>query len=565
MRATNRIGSAALGIAASLALVTCLAANHGHWSVPAKAAPTAAPEGSRIVAMRRLTESQYRNSIADIFGPDIKVAGRFEPIVRPVHELLAAGARDASISPTGFEQFDAIARGIAAQVFDEKHRDQFASCAPRDESKPDPACARKILTPLGRYLFRRPLTASEQALYTKIASDSVDKAGSFHKGLELSLAAMLVSPNFLYVVETAEPDPAHPGQLRLDNYSRASRLSFMLWNTTPNENLLKAAQAGRLTDPRQLSAIASQMVDSPRFEQGVRAFFSDMLIFEKFDELSKDPIIYPYFDQQVAQAMPEQMLRTIVDELLTHDGDYRQLFTTSRTFMNRSLAALYQVPIRKSEGWEPYQFKPSDDRAGILGQAGFLALYSHEGRSSPTLRGRAIRELLMCQPVPNPPGNVNFKAVQDIHNKAMPTARDRLMKHATDPVCAGCHRLTDPVGLSLERFDGSGAFRATENGAPIDPSGAMDGVKFDGAMGLGKTMAANPATTQCVASRALEYATAGSPDDEAPLVDDLDKQFAASGYKIRDLFLRVATMPATWEVKAKPLEGGPTHVSMAGN
>lgn len=524
-------------------------------------AASAASVGYSIVGMRRMTEAQYRNSIADIFGQDIRVAGRFEPIVRPVHEMIASGARDASISPSGLEQFDAMARIIAGQVFDEKHRAQFVPCTPRDARQADADCAAQTLTPLGRYLFRRPLTTSEQAFYARLAGDAAGRTGSFYRGLELSLAAMLVSPNYLYVIEVAEPDPASPGALRLDNWSRASRLSFMLWNSTPNEALLQAAAAGRLTDQAELSAIAGKMVQSPRFEQGVRAFFADMLLFEKFDELAKDPIIYPYFNQDVAQALPEQLLRTITGHLLTDNGDYRQLFTTNRTYLTRVLGGLYQVQVHKPQGWERYDFAPGDDRAGILGQAGFLAIYSHSGRSSPTLRGRAIRELLMCQPVPNPPGNVNFTAVQDIHNKAMPTARARLSAHATDPVCAGCHRITDPVGLSLERFDGIGAFRSTENDAPIDPSGSMDGTTFMGAAGLGKTLAESPATTQCVASRAFEYAT-GRPSEDEDLVTGLDKQFAANGYAIRALFQRVASMPEAYRVPAAPVSNESTHVSL---
>lgn len=517
---------------------------------PAVAQPAAtSPSGYdfRIVGMRRLTEAQYRNAIADIFGADIRVAGRFEPIVRPVHEMIASGARGSSISPAGLEQFDAMARLIAAQVLDEAHRTQFVPCAPKTETAPDPACARQALDPLGRLLFRRPLSAPESTFFTGLAGKATAATGSFGKGLELALAAMLASPNFLYVIERAEPDPAAPGRLRLDSWSRAARLSFMLWNTTPNAALLDAAGKGALADPRQFRAIASHMVESPRFEGGVRAFFADMLLFEKFDEMSKDPVVYPYFNQDVAQALPEQMLRTITGHLLERDGDYRGLFTTRQTWVNRPLGAVYQVPVGRSQGWVPYEFAPDSDRAGLLGQAGFLALYSHSGRSSPTLRGRAIRELLMCQPVPNPPGNVNFTAVQDTANKAMPTARIRLDAHSTDPVCAGCHKITDPIGLSLERFDGIGAWRDSENGAPIDNAGGMDGATFTGGDGLGKTLAASPDTTMCLASRALEYAT-GRPAEDAAQVEGLLGRFADSGFRIRKLFLDVATMPEAYAV-----------------
>jgi hypothetical protein len=560
MNPIRRLSSLALLFAGAALLATSM--TNGVATADAQSPAFASPASARIVAMRRLTEAQYRNAIADIFGPDITVAGRFEPIVRPVHELIASGSRDAAISPLGLEQFDAMARNIAVQVFDDRHRSQFVPCHPQDLAKAEDRCATATLAPLGRYLFRRPLTPHELALYVKMAGTAAGAMGSFDKGLELGLSAMLVSPSFLYIVETAAPVPAHPGVLQLDDYSRAARLSFTLWNSTPNPALLDAAAAGRLTDPAQLATIAHGMVASPRFEQGVRAFFADMLLFERFDELSKDPILFPYFNSQVAQAMPEQMLRTIVDELVTRGGDYRQLFTTNRTFMTRALGGLYQVPVHKSAGWEPYTFAPGDDRAGILGQAGFLAIYSQTGRSSPTLRGRAVRELLMCQPVPNPPGNVNFTAVQDTRNKAVPTARIRLMAHVTDENCAGCHKLTDPVGLSLERFDGIGSFRSSENGAPIDPSGRLDKLAFTGASGLGKVLADSPDTSQCAASRVLEYARAVPSDDDSDLVEKLDQQFAANRYSIRALFLSVATMPETYQVKIPDLQTGATRVSM---
>ena len=532
----------------SLIAVTVLSPT-ANADAPVAQSVAPAPASGHIVAMRRLSEAQYRNSIADIFDPDISVAGRFEPVVRPVHELIASGARDAALSPSGLEQFDSMARNIAEQVFDDKHRSQFALCHPKDATKADAACANAVLTPLGRFLFRRPLTAFEQSIYVKMAGKAAEPTGSFYKGLELALSAMLVSPKFLYIIETAEADPVKPGALRLDNYSRATRLSFTIWNSTPNQMLLDAAKAGRLTNAAQLDVTVENMVNSPRFEQGVRAFFADMLLFERFDNLSKDPILFPYYNAEVGQAMPEQMLRTIVDELVTRNGDYRKLFTTNRTFMTRALGGLYRVPVHKSQGWEPYAFGPNDDRAGILGQAGFLAIYSQTGRSSPTLRGRAVRELLNCQPIPNPPGNVNFTAVQDTTNKAMPTARNRLSAHITDENCAGCHKLTDPIGLSLERFDGIGSFRTSENGAPIDPAGQMDAFHFTGASGLGKTLAESPDTTQCVASRALEYARAFPSDEDGSLVERLDKQFAADGYNIRKLFMRVATMPESYHVK----------------
>ena len=515
-----------------------------------------------VVAMRRLTESQYRNSIADVFGPEIKVAGRFEPIVRPTNELISVATAESTISPAGLEQFDAMARNIANQVIDSANRDLFVKCTPADAKQPDPNCASEVLTPIGRHLFRRPLTVAERDAYVKIAGNAVGPTGSFYDGLKLSLAGMLVSPNFLYVVERAQPDSAHPGAITLDNYSRASRLSFLLWDTTPNAALLDAASQGRLTNQAELTAIVRRMVTSPLIENGVRAFFTDMLLFEKFEDMTKDPMVFPRYNPDVANALPEQLLRTIVDLLVTQDGDYREMFTTRKTFVNRALGPLYEVPVSQSQGWVPYEFGPNDDRAGILGQAAFLSPgEAQQGRSSPTIRGRAIREVLLCQVVPNPPGNVSFDEFEKKDNKAKPTARMRLATHSENSVCSGCHSITDPIGLALEKFDGIGAFRAMENGAIIDTTGVLDGVTFNTVAGLGKAIGANKAATQCVAARAFEYATGRTNRDNDALVTALEEAFTADKYRFPALLMRIATMPETYRVPSPKPDAGSAKVA----
>lgn len=544
-----------------LAAAGCTNASAPQSSIPEKSELATAESLHPIVAMRRITEQQYRNIIADIFGADIKVAGRFEPIVRPQHQLIATGASGSTISPSGLEQFDAIARSVAAQVFAPSRRPQVMRCAPADPKAPDQECARRTLTPIARYLFRRPVTSAEQAAFINMAALATRDSGSFYTGLELAVASMMVSPNFLYVVESAEPVPGHPGELRLDSYSRASRLSFLLWNTSPNDALLAAAEKGRLTDSAQLQEVAARMIASERFSDGVRAFFSDMLLFEKFDEIAKDPVIYPRFNSEVARDLPEQMLRTIVNELVVRSSDYRELFTSRRTVMTRALGPVYRVQVKAQTGWEQYDFPSESDRGGLLSQAGFLALYSHSGRSSPTLRGRAVRELLMCEPVPNPPGNVNFTAVQDVNSKIMRTARMRLTAHNTDPVCTGCHQITDPIGLPLERFDGIGAFRSQENETAIDASGTFEGQPFIGAKGLGKALASSPATTQCVASRAIEYATGRASEEDVDLISALNENFATNGYRLAALFLRVATMPEAYRVPKTRLLQEPSPIA----
>ena len=501
------------------------------------------PAAGGPVTVRRLTEAQYRNIIADLFGSQIVVAGRFDPIVR-TEGLLAVGAGRATITPSGVERFAALARSIAQQVVAPGNRELLIPCGPAALAKADDRCATRFLQQAGRLLYRRAVQAEDLATALKIAHAGADARQDFYAGLAYGLQALLTSPEFLFITENAEPDPANKGARRLDGYSRAARLSFMLWNTTPDETLLAAAEHGGLANLDGVAEQVDRMMGSTRFQQGVRALFTDMLSLDDFTTLEKDSQIYPAFSLAAAEDSREQVLRTLVAELLTRDGDYRDIFSTRRTFMSAALGMVYRVPAARPGGWAPFEFAADDPRAGIQTQLSFVALHSHPGKSSPTLRGKAIRELLLCQKVPDPPGNVNFDNFND-PNSPNKTARLRLAAHATDPACAGCHKLMDPIGLALENFDGAGQIRLTENGEPIDASGELNGFKFADARGLGQAMREDPAATSCLVRRAYTYA-AGRPVErgERDWMTHLEQSFADDGYRLRPLLRRIAVSKA---------------------
>ena len=517
------------------------------------AATTAQPtETGASGAMRRLTEPQYRNAIADIFGPDIQFAGRMDPLVRPAHGLEVAAVSQISVSAAGLEQYVRMARAIASQVVDEQHRGTFVGCRPPAVDTADDACATAFFRRIGHLLYRRPLAEADIQSLVSASREGTRLSGSFHTGLALALETMLVSPRFLFDIDVTEPDPAMPGT-RLDAYSKASRLSFFLWNTTPDQELLAAAARGDLHTAQGLGAQVNRLLAAPRIEDAVRTFFSDMLGFERIEDLAKDAVIYPQFTRTVKADMPEQTLRTIVNLLLTENGDYRDLLTTRRTFLTRALGVVYRLPVSEGDEWVPYEFPEESQRAGILTQTSFLATFSHDGRSSATLRGKAIRELLLCQPVPDPPANVNFSLVEDTSNAERPTARDRLTPHRNSRACASCHRVMDPLGLSLENFDGVGAYRTEENGVPIDVSGELDGVLFNGPVALGQAVRTHPALPACFVNRLSEYAVRRSltPEDTG-WVTDLTSSFAGSEYRLRDLMRTIATSDAFY----RPVSNG---------
>jgi hypothetical protein len=502
------------------------------------------------VVVRRLTQEQYQTIIADIFGADIKIGGRFEPDLRK-SGLLAVGAGEVSVTPAGFEQYDSMARGAAAQIVDERHRDMLIGCKPASAKAADEACAKSFYASVGRLLYRRPLTDPELKSQLAIADAAATKLGDFYKGLAMGLTGMLEAPQFLFRREVAEADPDNTGQQRLNAFSKATRISFFLWNTTPDDELLTAAEKGELNSAKGLAKQVDRLMASPRLTAGARAFFNDMMAFDAFADLSKDTTIYPKFTNAVIADAQEQTLRTITDHLLTEKGDYRDLFTTRKTFMTPLLGTIYRVPVETKEGWEAHEFAADDPRQGLLTQISFLSLHSTPGRSSPTIRGKALREVLLCQKVPDPPGNVNFNLVQDTKNPNFRTARARLGAHATQATCTGCHRLIDPMGLGLEQFDSLGEYRPTENGTPIDASGELDGVKFTDAASLGKALHDNPATPSCLVNRLYAYA-AGHPaaKGEAELIKYLGTNFATSGYKLPDLMRRIVTSDAFYRITA---------------
>ncbi|MFK7865368.1 MAG: DUF1592 domain-containing protein [Pseudohongiellaceae bacterium] len=511
-------------------------------------APDPEPESTGTPALTKLiTAEQYSNSLAYIFGPGIDVEVQFAPVARN-EGLLANSLATAGVSGGQVQTIQSVASSVAKQVMNVENRRHLVACRPESIDGPDLTCASQFVKAVGRLLFRRALSDEEVATYVNYASaaavelDGEESGGEeldgFYAGLEVVLEGLLLHPEVLFIVESAEPDPNNPDQLRLDAYSLASRLSFFLWNASPDDELLTAAESGDLESAGGIERAVDRMLESPRLVDGMRAFFDDMLAFDEFKTLAKDPTIYPEFTSVTAQDAREQTLRTIIDHTLNQGKDYRDLFTSRSTFMSPALAILYGVPAQP--GWAPYTFSEDSPRAGLLTQVSFLALTSHPGRSSVTLRGMALRERLLCQTVPEPPPGIDFSVVSN-PDADYPTQRQRVAAHLETPSCAGCHRITDPIGLSLEQFDGAGGFRLTENGATIDATGGLDGFEFDGAIGLGEALSQNPALPQCLVRRVYSYATGGPPENDArPALNYFNEEFVAQGYQLRNLLRTIA-------------------------
>ena len=497
------------------------------------------------VAARRITESQYRHTIADVFGPQIKINARFEPEKRE-ERLLAIGSAQLSLTSSGFEQYFALASSISDQVLSEKQRAASVTCKPANPKQADDACARQFIESYGERLFRRPLTESEIVARVKTASMGARQSGDFYTGLQLALTSFLVAPEFLFRVETSEPDPANPPQYRLDAYTKATRASFLLWDSAPDRELLAAARSGAIHTDAGLKQQLARLTSSPRFEDGVRAFFTDMLQLDGFENLVKDPAIYPKFNQAVSDSAKEQTLRTTIYLLVNKRLDYRDLFTSNEVFINRPLAAVYKVPFASSGEWARYTFPQSSERSGILTQIAFLSLFAHPGISSPTKRGIKLHEIFLCEPTPDPPANVDFSKVQD---STKGTVRGRLLDHMKNTGCAGCHRRTDPPGLALEHFDGLGQLRTEENGTRIDVSADLFGVKIEGAQGLGRFLHDDSRVPACLVRNVYAYGVGRNLDEQdEDYLAKQDRAFASTGYRLPDLMVQIASSPEFFRV-----------------
>lgn len=550
--------TAALGALISAVLV-CAA---GLTPAPVADAATSTPRTSAAtkVAFRRITESQYKHTIADVFGPGIKIEARFEP-ERREDGLLAIGSSELSLTSSGFEQYFTLGGAISKQVLAKKDRDTFIGCTPKDPGTADDACAGAFIAKYGELLFRRPLNQAEIQSRLKSAALGAKQAGDFHAGLELALTSLLVAPDFLFRIETSEPDPAKPGEYRLDAYTKASRLSFLIWDSAPDAELIAAARSGAIHNQDELDKQVKRLLASPKFEEGARAFFADMLQLDGFGNLVKDPEIYPKFNQSVAENSREQMLMRTIDLLVKKDGDYRDLFTSKETYLSRPLASVYGVPYASKEAWTTYKFPDDSERSGILTDIGFLSLHAHPGTSSPTRRGIKVLEIFMCQATPQPPANVDFSTVQD--SKAG-TVRGRLLDHMENEGCSGCHRRTDPMGLALEHFDGLGQLRTMENGVAIDVTADLKEAKLEGATGVGEYLRNEPKVSACLVRNVYQYGvgrkTVGR--DRAYLKAQTD-EFVASGYRFPELVASVASSPEFFAVPSQKKAASPAAASVA--
>lgn len=488
--------------------------------------------------VRQLLKAQYQGAVADLLGPEA-AAVTTPPDDVPVNGLAAIGAAQLSMPASSVDAYEAGAYLAAQKALAVRHA-ALVDCTPT--SSTDATCMGQLAARFVPRAFRRPATTAELDRYTQLGLAAATAYDDFDKGVEFLFAALLQSPNFLYLVEVGTPDEADATLRRLDAWELASRLSFFITNAPPDDALQASAADGSLLRDEVLRAQAARLARLPAARAAMTGLFDELLDLGGLEHLAKDAQRFPDFDPALGASMHEETRRTLLDTAFDRPADLRELFTRRTSFVDASLARHYGLPSQGS-GWQEVTLPAT--RAGLFTQAAFLALQSHPSQNSPTYRGKFIRERLLCTTIPAPPPDVST-VLPEAPAGTQQTLRQKMQQHMTQgSSCAGCHTLMDPVGFAFEGFDATGREQSTDDGLPVDTSGALDGTDFTGAPGLMQQLHDDPRVISCLGRQVFRQGV-GHVDlasEGRPLKAALDA-FAASGYRYQTLLVELAASDA---------------------
>jgi hypothetical protein len=502
----------------------------------------------RVVA-HRLNRVEYDNTIRDLFGVELHPSSQFGFPEDNYIEGFDNNADSLSASPLLLEKYRAAAAAIVTQALDPApanaaQRARIMTCDPATAGQA--ACADQILTGFATRAFRRPVTAAEIAPYAAL----LGVAGSFEQAISLALQAMLLSPKFVFRVEA---NPAAGTVAPLDGYELASRLSYFLWSSMPDAELMQRAADRSLLGMDEIARQVARMLQDPK-----AASLLDNLAGEWFAsrELAVKEITLSgfTFDDGLRDAMGQEA-KLFLGELIRGDHPLGDLLDADFMFVNDRLAQHYGLPNAGALGAAFQELPVSDARrgGGVLTQANFLTVTSQRDRTSPTRRGKWVSENLLCVVIPPPPPKIPELAANDM---TMPTStRARLELHRQKgTTCNGCHQYMDPLGLAFEHYDAVGRYRDTDLGAAIDASGEIPitSVPFDGVGSLTRALAEDPRVDDCVTRKLFTYALGrvlvtnaqpGADIDDAAALADVNRQLFAMGNRMASLFTLIAQSP----------------------
>ena len=474
------------------------------------------------------------------------VDGPYEDRFRPT-EWSAAGLAGDGYGVTGLAHLTHLmitGPNDVSGVSDTPTRQRLFSCKPAAPAE-ERTCAQSILSGLATRAYRRPMTAERvdalMSFYDQGAAD-----GGFENGVRAGLQAILASPEFLFRLER-EPSGVEPGRTYpLSPVDLATRISFFLWATLPDEELLRAATSGELTDPAGLERQVRRMLADPRAESLGSRFAHQWLRLQDVGKVWPDAFLYPNFSDQLADAMVKET-EVFFNSLVREDRSLLELFSADYTFLNERLARHYGI-----EGVSGDEFRrvpyPNEQRRGILGHGSVLHLTSMSNRTSPVLRGKWVMEVLMGTPPPPPPPNVPaFEASPQANQGRRLTTRQRMEAHRSAPVCSSCHSFIDPIGLALDNFDVTGTWRIRENMEPLDTKGVFyDGTTISTPSELAQVLLKRPIPlVRNFTDQMLAYAI-GRPVEyfDQPTVRAIQKAAEPTNYRMSSLILGIVKSDA---------------------
>jgi hypothetical protein len=489
--------------------------------------------------IRRMTRFEYNNTVRDLLGDTSEPASTF--VVE--EEALGFNNQASALGVTQLlaEQYMEASEAVATNAT-AKLDELLGGCDPA--SAGDEVCGQEFVESFGPRAFRRPLQASEIDRLMAVFSWGLGEY-DFKTGIELVIQTALQSPHFLYRVEFGMPDPVEANVVQLNHYEVASRLSYMLWSSMPDDELLAAAAAGELATPEQIAAQARRMLDDDKARAAVANFHTQWLQLGNIESVNKDPATYPDYDATVRtlwKAETEAFLDYVVFE---GEGDVTTLLTAPYSLMNAELAAFYGIDGPTGDAFELVELD-AGQRAGFLTHASLLAVHAKPNQSSPVHRGKFVREQLLCQILQPPPPDLMVEA-PEVDPTA--TTREQFAEHSTNPACSGCHQLMDPIGFGFEHYDGIGKWRDLDHGIEVDASGELvqtdiDG-EFDGAVELAQKLAQSEQVRECVATQWFRfgYGRAEQPEDACNL-ERVQTAFATANYDIKELLVALTQTDA---------------------
>jgi hypothetical protein len=495
--------------------------------------------------VRRLTRAQYNNTVRDLLGDTTQPANDFPPD-ESVGDF-SNGAVHQTVSALLAQGYQSAAEALATKAV--ANLPAILPCNVQQAGE-DP-CAKSFIASFAKRAYRRPPTPAESdALF---AVYSTNKTGAdFTNGVQAVIEALLQSGPFLYFQENGTNDGRIGNAIPLTSWEMASRLSYLVWNSMPDDALFTLAESDQLKTPDQIEATVRKMFLDPKAHDATAEFFTEWLKASDLDSLSKDPTIYPGYNADVGASMKRGLIAFTSSVVWDGDGRLETLLTTPTMFVDGKTGPLYGS---NATGSTLVKVELDGSRyAGLITQPAVLTVFAKPNQSSPVQRGKFVRERLFCQPLPPPPANIVIKPPEIVPGQ---TTRERFSQHDKDPACSSCHHLMDPIGFGFESFDGIGRWRDTDQGLPVDASGNLQETDtngaFVGAHDLAVHLASSAAVRECVGTEWFRYAMARGvdADDDCSLATINDAMTKSNG-NIRELIVGITRTPAFRYRRAAP-------------